>query len=147
MASGAVTLCLIAPATAAPFKPQVGKYAATAAGTGAQNALTLKVQRRNRTYRSTILKLTDDCAGGLLPVPAPLGRIFAKDIKYEASGASGGLTWQVRVEGRFTSARRATIRIRSYLDHPILPPGSPPSAASVCRDDTTFALRYLKPKK
>lgn len=127
-----------------PFKPSAGKYRDRVAGTSSPNSLTLQVRRRNRASRARILKLNDDCAGALLPVPRGLGRVFAKDIKYETSGVDGALTWRVKVEGKFTSAKRATVRVRSYQNDPAPPPGSSPSAAIVCRDDTSFALRLKR---
>jgi hypothetical protein len=134
-------------APAAPFKPRVGKYAGTTAGTYSPNSLRLQVMRRGRAFRSRVLKLSDDCAGYLLPTPVGLGRVFAKDIKYEASGSFGTLSWGLKIEGVFKSPTRVTITARSYQNNPSPLPGSPPSATTICRDDTTFALRYRKAKK
>lgn len=131
-------------AAAEPFKPILGRYTATVPGTTAQNVMTLEVLRRNRTYRTRVLKVVDDCAAGLFRTPLGLGRLFAKDFKYQGSGFSSSLSFTINIDGLFTNATTAKAQVKTKETQSLPPPGTPPG---ICADDTTFTLKFQGPPK
>jgi hypothetical protein len=150
MALACAGIALLASGTApgAPFKPLLGKYRASAPGAGPTNLMTLEVQRLGRrALKTRILALRDDCAAGLAPTPIALGRLLAKDFKYQASGTTTSTAYRVDIDGLFVNATTATARVKSSLGNLFPPPGVPPGTADICQDDTTFRLKYLKPRK
>ena len=110
----AVAASLLLASSASAFKPLVGTYVGTTPGTsttGQPTTNTLSVRLTNkqkRTFKTTLTAVVDDCAGGFVVVPLPLGRLFAKDFKYSATGTSGSVSYSVSVGKRlkpYTKAR------------------------------------------
>jgi hypothetical protein len=144
----ALAICAVAaPGTASAFKPVEGKYRATVAGTTTKNVFGLEAQRRNRTYRTRVLQVTDDCAASAFKTPIGMGRLFAKDFKYQSTITVGTISYGLDIDGLFTSAKRATVRVKTTETNLAPLPGAPPSAAKLCEDITSFTLRLVKAAK
>lgn len=143
LAAAAISAAVATSATAG-FKPTLGKYTASTPGTSATNSLAMEVIRKSkRTLTTRVLTVTDDCGAALFPAPFSLGRLFAKDFKYQGSGVSGSTNFTIDIDGLFTNATTATAQVKSTSSQMLLPPSQPVT----CRDDTTFTLKYAGGKK
>ena len=144
LATSAIVSLLLA-GSASAFKPRVGTYTGSTPGTSSTGAPTtnslsvLLTNKHKRTFKTTITGVADDCAGGFVVTPLPLGRLFAKDFKYNSAGTSGSVSYSVSIEGRFISPTKPTGKIRSAESSLAPPPGETPT---VCKDDTSFTLFY-----
>jgi hypothetical protein len=135
--SASAIVSLLLAGTASAFK------APGTSSTGAPTTNTLSVRLTNkhkRVFKTTLLTVADDCAGGFVLTPLPLGRLLAKDFKYSTSGNTASVTYSVTIEGRFITPTQATARIRSSQGNLIPPPGVTPP--NICKDDTSFTLFY-----
>src|SRR6266850_1062776 len=123
LSSAIVSLLLAGSASA--FKPLVGTYTGTTAGTTTNTLSVSLTNKQKRTFKTTLLTVADDCAGGFAVLPLPLGRLLAKDFKYTTSGTTTSFNYTVAVEGRFISTTQVFGRTGSTESSLIPPPGIP----------------------